>query len=180
MRVLFVCHGNICRSALAEYLLRAALPAGADVEVASRGLLDIGPRTMDPQYLDWLAARGIDASGHHAAQVSGQDVSDAGLILLFTDQQLSELCERFPTASRKTWLLTDFAALAQRCLADGDLASAATPGRRLAAIAECAPFKRPFLPHPQDIEDPHHESAQLYADVAARIDGAVSAIAEVL
>lgn len=176
MHILFVCHGNICRSALSEYLLRAALPAGADVTVTSRGLLDIGPRTMDPQYLDWLAARSIDASGHHATQITAQDASAADLIIVFTDQQLSELSERFPTASRKTFLLTDFAALAQRCQADGDLATAATPGQKLATIAESAPFKRPFLPRAQDIEDPHHGSPQLYEDIANRISSAISTI----
>ena len=155
MHVLFVCHGNICRSALAEYLFRAALPADADVDVASRGLLDIGPRTMDPPYLDWLAARGIDASNHHAAQLTAGDAADADLLLLFTDQQRGELSERFPGALRRTFLLTDFAALAQRCLDDGSVISAATPGGRLGQIAAAAPFQRPFLPRPQEIEDPH-------------------------
>jgi protein-tyrosine-phosphatase len=37
-RILFVCTGNICRSPMAEGLLRAAVKGRADIEVASAGV----------------------------------------------------------------------------------------------------------------------------------------------
>jgi protein-tyrosine-phosphatase len=82
-RVLFVCTGNICRSPLAETLLKRALHernvAEVTVESAGTGAWDGAPAS-EGAYLVALE-RGLDLSGHRARLLTREIVEDASLIL---------------------------------------------------------------------------------------------------
>lgn len=82
-RVLFVCTGNICRSPLAEALLRRDLARrGAEaVEVASAGTgAWDGAPASEGAYLVALE-HGLDLSGHQARPLTRALVQQADLIL---------------------------------------------------------------------------------------------------
>lgn len=83
-RITTVCTGNICRSPMAEHLLRAALQdAGIDgVDVDSAGTSDweIG-RPMDPRAAELLTRQGLDPSTHVARQFTAEDFADTDLVL---------------------------------------------------------------------------------------------------
>ena len=69
VRVLFVCEGNICRSAMAEWLANATLPG---VRAESAGFRSGEP--MTPHSVTLLRERaGIDASSH-----ASRNVADVG------------------------------------------------------------------------------------------------------
>jgi protein-tyrosine-phosphatase len=82
-RVVLVCTGNICRSPLAEALLRAALKErgveGVDVSSAGTGAWDGAPAS-EGAYLVGLE-RGLDLSGHRARLLTREVVEQADLIL---------------------------------------------------------------------------------------------------
>jgi protein arginine phosphatase len=82
-RVLFVCTGNICRSPLAEALLRRALSErnlpDFRVTSAGTGAWDGAPAS-EGAYLVALE-RGLDLSGHRARLLTREIVEDADLIL---------------------------------------------------------------------------------------------------
>lgn len=81
-RVLFVCTGNICRSPLAEALLRrAAEGRGLRVEVASAGTgaWENAPAS-EGAYLVALE-KGLDLSGHRARLLTREVVEQADVIL---------------------------------------------------------------------------------------------------
>jgi protein-tyrosine-phosphatase len=81
--VLFVCTGNICRSPLAELIMRRELAArdldGIAVTSAGTGAWDGAPAS-EGAYLVGLE-RGIDLSGHRARLLSRGLVEGADLIL---------------------------------------------------------------------------------------------------
>lgn len=84
-RITTVCTGNICRSPMAEYLLRQRLAAGgAAVDSVGIGALVGAP--ADPTVLALLAERGIDCSAHRGRQADAASLSQADLIL--TAEQL--------------------------------------------------------------------------------------------
>jgi len=82
-RILLVCTGNICRSPLAEALLRRALEersvAGVSVTSAGTGAWDGAPAS-EGAYLVGLE-RGLDLSGHRARLLTRELVEEADLIL---------------------------------------------------------------------------------------------------
>ena len=87
-RVTVVCWGNICRSPMAEHLLREAVE---DAGLADRVVVDsfgtstdeLG-RPMDPRTVDALrrnGARDTGWSAHRARQVSPSDIAERDLVL---------------------------------------------------------------------------------------------------
>ena len=90
MRVTVVCSGNICRSPMAEVVLRAALTeaglAGA-VEVDSAGTGDwhVGDRA-DARAVATLRAHGYDGSAHRARQFTAGSWSAGPHLVLAADR----------------------------------------------------------------------------------------------
>jgi protein-tyrosine phosphatase len=94
-RVCLVCLGNICRSPMAETVLRAALAAaGLDgavvVDSAGTGDWHVGD-AMDPGARSALASRGHDGSAHRARQFEPSWLSRYDLILAMDTRNLVDL-----------------------------------------------------------------------------------------
>ena len=93
LRVVLVCTGNICRSPVAEKVLRARLDAAGlaeGVEVTSAGT---GPwhegEPMDRRAADTLRARGYDAE--HVAHQIDAGITDADLVVAATADHARDL-----------------------------------------------------------------------------------------
>ena len=94
-RVCLVCLGNICRSPMAETVLRAALDEAGLAEavtVDSSGTGDwhVGQQ-MYPQARKALARRGYDGSAHRARQFRASWLPDRDLVLAMDADNLATL-----------------------------------------------------------------------------------------
>jgi len=134
-RILFVCMANICRSPMAEYLLRS-LCAGRSpgnpvgVEVRSAGLMNTTGTDASDQVLMVMRERGIDMSRHKAKQVDSELVDWADLILCMEQFHLEAMQKEFPRACAKIYLLTEY------CGSSGDIID--PTGRNYRFFSECA------------------------------------------
>ncbi len=74
-KILFVCHGNICRSAMAEYVMRdMAKKAGVALEVDSAGVSNEEQgNPIYPLARQALQRHGIPCDGHRARQIRKGD-----------------------------------------------------------------------------------------------------------
>jgi protein-tyrosine-phosphatase len=109
MRILFVCTGNTCRSALAEALARkVAVERGlADVEVNSAGTSAWdGAPASDGALLVGME-RGLDLSQHRAQMLTRELLKSADLILAMGPHHLERI--EALGGSERSHLLTDFA-----------------------------------------------------------------------
>ena len=94
-RVCLVCLGNICRSPMAETVLRAQLDrAGLDgavvVDSAGTGDWHVGERMYGPAAAE-LARRGYDGSAHRARQIEPSWLADYDLLLAMDAHNLADL-----------------------------------------------------------------------------------------
>lgn len=103
-RILVVCLGNICRSPMAEFVLRKQL-AGRGVTVESAGIAATKGARIDPVALAVLAAHGIDADSHAARRLDQPMLDAADLVLVMERSHLEFIRARFPSATGKTFLL---------------------------------------------------------------------------
>ena len=101
-RVLVVCIGNICRSPMAEGLIRQALP---ELQVSSAGLAALVGYGADPIAVEIMAGAGIDISTHRARMLTEEIARDADLILVMDDTQRMHVAMQFPFATEKVYKL---------------------------------------------------------------------------
>lgn len=85
MRLLFVCHGNICRSPMAEYYMRdlaarAGLAERLCIASAATSAEEIGNPVYPPARRE-LARHGIPCVGHAARQLTKADYRDFDLLV---------------------------------------------------------------------------------------------------
>jgi len=103
-RVCLVCLGNICRSPMAETVLRAALAeAGLDgavvVDSAGTGDWHIG-QPMNSAARAALATRGYDGSAHRARQIEPSWLARRDLVLAMDARNLADLRRMAGAAGR--------------------------------------------------------------------------------
>jgi protein-tyrosine phosphatase len=107
--VLVLCLGNICRSPIAEYLLRDfTLKQKPGLIINSAGLTAMVGWPAHEHSVQLMQERNIDLSAHRAKQVTGEHVNAADLILVMDDQQRQMLTHDFPQSSGKTYRLGEF------------------------------------------------------------------------
>ena len=105
--VLFVCSGNIMRSALAAAVFRAALlDAGIkDIEIESGGLYAAAGTPADPRALAAARLADLDLEPHRARLVNDELAGRFDAIFVMDRLQALELLQRFPAARGKTFAL---------------------------------------------------------------------------
>ncbi|RLY95147.1 protein tyrosine phosphatase [Kocuria tytonicola] len=100
--IVTVCTGNICRSPMAEALLRAEVErAGlADrVRVSSAGVSDEEHgRPVDPRAQSVLTRNGLELPEHSAHRITDEELADADLLLAMTDSHRRQLLQRLNSA----------------------------------------------------------------------------------
>jgi len=92
-RVLVVCTGNICRSAMAQQVLdEDAAAAGVDMGVDSAGISDEEHgRSIDPRAARALREAGHRVPDHRARRVRGDELGTWDLVLAMTRSHLTSL-----------------------------------------------------------------------------------------
>ena len=86
-KILFICHGNICRSPMAEMVMRQMVKeAGAEIEVASAATSteEIG-NGIYPPVRKLLIEKGIPFGEHHARQMTKADYDRYDYLIYMDD-----------------------------------------------------------------------------------------------
>ena len=102
-KVLFICTGNVCRSPMAEGLLRRAL--GDKIEVFSAGLGAGHGQPPSAHAIEVLRKEGIDISDIRSQPVSADLLREADHIFTMTQDHLDMLLLLFPEMAPKARLL---------------------------------------------------------------------------
>ena len=112
---MFVCHGNICRSPMAEYIMKdLARKAGVDdelhIESSATSSEEIGNGIYPPAGT-MLSMNGISSKGHRARRFTMQDYNEFDLVVVMEDYNLRNMLRIIACdCEGKVWKLLDFAA----------------------------------------------------------------------
>jgi protein-tyrosine-phosphatase len=101
-RVLFLCHGNICRSPLAAALAARQFPNAAFL---SAGFYPATGRSSPDFVLSAAGKLGVDLVAHRSQLVSAQLINEAGLVVIMDVRNRELLKIEFPHALEKTVFL---------------------------------------------------------------------------
>jgi protein-tyrosine phosphatase len=163
LKILVVCTGNICRSPSAEMILRDRLRA--EIRVESAGTSARVGEGIDPQTLQELEAQGVTTRDFSARQLSAAMVDRADLILTMTREHRSAVLRLEPRALRRTFTLTEAAALVDHT-EDAGSPEALAAYRPLINLAAAD----------YDIADPYHRSSAAHKNALASITRALDVL----
>lgn len=91
--ILVVCTGNICRSPIAEGLLKAALPGKTVLSAGTMAMVGDG---ADPMSIEVSATNGLDISAHRAQQLTQPMLQAADLVLTLDGSHSDWIHRRYP------------------------------------------------------------------------------------
>ena len=100
IKILFVCHGNICRSPMAEFVLKdMAAKAGVShkfyIESAAASREELGNPVYPPARRE-MARHGIACDGHRARQITRADLTKFDYIYYMDSNNRRRLAGMFP------------------------------------------------------------------------------------
>ncbi|TFC93269.1 MULTISPECIES: low molecular weight phosphatase family protein [Cryobacterium] len=183
--ILTVCSGNICRSPLAEQLLRVGLASWPQIQLASAGTIGLTGQGMPAQAADLSRHFGGDPSAHVAQELTEQHVQSADLVFAMSREHRRAIVELVPRAIRYTFTIREFARLVAD-LTDDDLDEAAAlplddlVGRLTTLIGLAASQRGAVAPlvsaDDDDVVDPYRRSDEVYVESAQQLVPAINAV----
>ena len=120
-KIMFVCHGNICRSPMAEFIMKelvrkASAQEEIYIESSATSCEEIGNSIYPPaEYM--LTQHGIPCKGHRARRFTVDDYNSFDLVAVMEDYNVRNLTRIIGCdCEGKVWKLMDFVAdEPQRC-----------------------------------------------------------------
>jgi protein-tyrosine phosphatase len=102
--ILFVCTGNIIRSAFAAELLRSRSIGRADLRIRSAGLNATTNGPAHPTAVQCALRFGVDLSLHRTHRLEPTDIEGADVLLAMEIDHVVEINRRFPQHRHKVFL----------------------------------------------------------------------------
>ena len=108
--ILIVCVGNICRSPIAEALLKAALTAikPNTYQVSSAGIGAMVGYPADAKAKQLMISKGFDISEHRADQLNEAMIRKADIILVMESAHKQAIEAKQPSAKGKVFRLGEW------------------------------------------------------------------------
>lgn len=188
-RILTVCSGNLCRSPVAEQVLRRRLGEISTVTVASAGTIARPGDSMPPEAAAMSRRLGGEPSAHRAGVLTEHAILNAQLVLAMAREHRRGVVSMVPRSTRYTFTVREFARLAEG-VTDDDLAGIARlplddEVSRLESAVTLIGSRRgmvvgPEDPFEDDVIDPFRRSEAVYAQAEAELAPALEAVARFL
>jgi len=179
--ILAVCTGNICRSPIAEGLLRQALTSrfGAEApSISSAGMWGVEGSSATPEAVAAAAERGADIGNHVARRVSAMPPIDDDLVLCMAREHRDALVDMDERLRDRVFTLKEFVRLVESLppVVEGD-----GPESLSGRVAETAAARAVGFsgnPHDEDVVDPLGLPMQSYRAVAWELDEWIGRLVE--
>ena len=109
MKILFVCTANICRSVMAEALLRHLLSGNSkSFDVRSAGVHALSNHRPDEFTTQICSDHGLDVGSHRSRQLTEQMLDQSDLVLCLAKNHKQVILSAYPRFKSKVFLLKEF------------------------------------------------------------------------
>jgi protein-tyrosine phosphatase len=167
--ILVVCSGNICRSPIAEGLLRRAMHRRPDLEmptISSAGTIAMEGTPATREAVAAARDRGVDISRHAARRLTDPMIAGADVLLCMAAEHREEIEERVPDARNRTFTLKELTRLLEHDATPADIegrVAAAARGRDEGVLTEMDRFD-------EDVVDPLGMPIEAYREIAFELE----------
>ncbi len=107
-KLIFVCTGNICRSPMAEGLLKHMLGPDYGWEISSAGVCAATGAPASPNAVEALREQGIKISDHRSRYLTPELIKEADLLVVMTGGHRDAILAMAPESAGKVFLLKSF------------------------------------------------------------------------
>ena len=173
--VLVVCTGNVCRSPVAEAILRSALEhrfGERAPSVSSAGTAGWEGSGASPGSVAAAAELGIDISGHRARRLRAEHVRGSVLVLAMASEHRELVDGLAPGAAERTFTLKELVRLLEAL--PTPQGTPPDPADALQTrVVEATSLRRHGFAgdaHDEDVDDPLGMPQEKYREVAAELD----------
>ncbi len=121
LKILFVCHGNICRSPMAEYVMRNMCAKRGITDVVTASAATSAEELGNPVHYGTtviLRRLGIDCSAKRARQITVRDYAEYDLIIGMDAANIRNMTRYWGDKEHKIHKLLDFAGRTGEDVAD--------------------------------------------------------------
>jgi protein-tyrosine phosphatase len=182
--ILFVCEGNVCRSPLAEGLLRSSFARhGVDIEVASAGTRALVDYPVDDPTALIAKRLGIDMTEHRGRQLTAEMVSSAKLALTATRRIRRAVVQLHAPAVQYTFTMRQFSRI-MASAGEPFVANGGSSDSRVEAVSAFVSRHRGMQPPPDpeadDVVDPHGRTAAVHELAAQQMVPALHGLSTAL
>ena len=115
MKIMFICTGNICRSAMAHVMLEdKAKKQNKDIEVYSCGVYAQNGDISTEEAIETMEEYQIDLKKHRATNIRSSKIEDMDIILCATTAHKNNVINMYPKLSDKVFTMKEYARISTR------------------------------------------------------------------
>ena len=110
MKIMFICTGNICRSAMADAMLKKKIKEeNKPIEVYSCGIFAQNGDYPTNEAVEVMKEYGVDLSKHRATNIRNSKIEEMDVILCATTAHKNNVLNMYPELEGKVYTMKEYA-----------------------------------------------------------------------
>lgn len=109
-KIMFICTGNICRSAMAEWLMKKLVKDNnKEAKVYSSGIFAEDGDMPTYNAIQAIKEYGVDLREHRATNIRSSKIEDMDIILCATNSHKNNVINMYPNLKDKIYTIKEYA-----------------------------------------------------------------------
>lgn len=112
MKIMFICTGNICRSAMAEAMMKEVVKEkGLNIQVCSSGTFAENGDFASYNAIEAMKIYNIDLRSHRSTNIADSDILNMDLVLCATISHKASVIHQYPEMKDKVYTMKEYSGI---------------------------------------------------------------------